>query len=250
MKKLAILFIILLCGCNTVAEPPDTTETSTATTAAVTVTTVKTTQTITETTTTVSETTEPYIPPIDINMTDGEVRELAVKRSNELHELFIDFLQCDEGELVFPFERGKNTVYPVLVLYEDGGGFYGTFYIAIHDKIKTYDDLYSLFCKTCTPDYGTKLLKFTTIQYADFEGKLCFYETELCAGPEVTEGVEYNSYEVESDKIKLNFTAHTCFLDSDVYMESDREYSIYLEEIDGEWLVSDCTNIYLYGYEF
>jgi len=245
MKKLAILSLILLTACVTdaVPETPEPSETRTTTASSIT-------ETVPETTT-VSETTEPYIPPIEINMTDDEVRELAVKRSNELHELFMNFLQCDEGKLIFPFEYGKNTVYPVPYLFEDGSEeIFLAFYIAIHDEIKTYDDLYSLFCKTCTPDYSTKLLKFTSIQYTDFEGKLCFYETELCPGPEVTTGVEYNSYEVEGDRIKLNFTAHLYYDDGDIYIESDHEYSIYLKEIDGEWLVSCCTNIYFYEYEF
>ncbi|MCL2086122.1 MAG: hypothetical protein FWH05_00825 [Oscillospiraceae bacterium] len=189
----------------------------------------------------------PEIPPIDINMTDEEVYELAMKRGDELSRLFLDFLNISLRHVSFSCDYKDRKIGEYVYYFGDVGQH--EFFKVNHDTIKTYNDLLELFNKTCTPEYTEFLLKHASHQFTDIDGEIYFFETMLTRMVRSDEEVVYNSFEVQGDEIKLNFTVNMNNHpegNSDWYID----YSIFLKNIDGEWLVSGCTDVHTHGYEW
>ena len=195
----------------------------------------------------ISEKDIPFGNSSDIGMTDEEIYELGMKRADELHELFMDFLSFRiRDNLVFNRGNSAKAVY----VFEDVGEIELTFSKVIHDTIKTYDDLYTVFNEVCTPEFSTYLLNQVSHLYIDIDGSLYFNKNEFLAWPYSHEGgAKLDSFEiVDSNKIKLNFIAKYSGPVSDEIQE--KEYAVYLTNIEGAWLVSDCLNICFHGYSW
>jgi|GEM_PF-2236133 len=190
----------------------------------------------------------PEIPAIDINMTDEEVYELAMKRGDELSRLFLDFLNFSMRHVSFSCDYKDRKI-------GEHVGYFGKvsqfeFYKVNHDTIKTYNDLLALFNKTCTPEYSEFLLKHASHQFTDIDGEIYFIETMKTRPVRSDEEVVYNSFEVQGEEIKLNFTVNMNFIYTQEIEPSYEDYSIFLKNIDGEWLVSGCTDVHTHGYEW
>jgi hypothetical protein len=192
------------------------------------------------------------IPNLDFNLSDEEVYELAMRRANELQVLYSDFLIAGaflEERLAFSYDK-NNKVLGIFVT-EEGRELTREFFIVIHDEIKTYDDLYSLFGKTFTPQFGKDILRYFTHFYTDIDGQLAFLPDDITGGnPEDSSaGSQFVSFEVVDERIKLNFSVIIdLFLDE--VLEEGRyvDYSIILENIDDEWLIDEGTDIRTHGY--
>jgi hypothetical protein len=185
-------------------------------------------------------------------MTDDEVYELAIKRADELSALWMDFLQYDDSQLIITYDK-NDWAREEYTDPNTGQEYNDVFFAVTNENFKTYDDIFKIFNQTCTPDYSDTLLKYSYgTAYAEIDGKLYISDTILCRGPLESLGGEYISYEVVGDKIKLNFIVRTFYENVDYATED--EYSIFLENIESEWLISDCKHvfysdgIYYHGY--
>jgi len=188
----------------------------------------------------------------DIGMTDEEIYELGMKRADELHKLYMDFLHYPLDTVSFSYDF-KNYV---IGKYETISGYiydhYG-FTIINHETIKTYSDLFSLFCKTCTLEYSTYLLKHASYQFAEIDGQLGFAMNgvEVPMADRSSKGYMLNSFNITAEnEIELKFSLQIDILFGEPEPYEDGrfiDYSIFLKNIDGEWLISDCTNISRHG---
>jgi hypothetical protein len=188
----------------------------------------------------------PTLQPSDIGMTEEEIYALAMQRADELQRLFLDFLQHELKYLKFSIDK-ENPVDSTLTL-EDGSEHIVPFYLTSHDTIKTYDHLYEIFNKTCTPELSTWLLKHSSHYYTDIDGQLGLFET-MRTHPLNCDEVRLDSFVILNyNKIRLDFTADLYWLnDTNGYITKVDfpfdGYSILLEYIDGEWFISDCSGV-------
>jgi hypothetical protein len=182
-------------------------------------------------------------------ISDEEVYSLAMTKADELYRLFQEFLIYHRLDLPLPFD--EETVLGEYI-EEDGEVFIFSFYMVNHDTIKTYDDLYNIFLEVCTPEYSTYLLKKASHYFTDIDDRLAFYETMFTRGPEECDEVLFIGFEITGDdEIKLFFSADMYVNLGDEGIINDgppREYTITLTNIDGKWLISDCTNLNVHGH--
>jgi len=178
----------------------------------------------------------------EIDMTDDEINALAIQRADELQKLFLDFLRLDQWNLPFTFDmQGEHLI--AILTDEKGNEFLqGGFFSVVHNEIKTYEDLFSLFTTICTQELSSSLLKKDGSYYVNIDGKLALGETVLSYPYSKGSQTEYVSYEILDDEIKLNFIAHIIAPVEDA-PEEKREYSIIIKNINGEWLISGLSGI-------
>jgi hypothetical protein len=202
-----------------------------------------------------SEDEAPYVPPLrpsDIGMTE-EIYALAMQRANELAGLFLDFLQFNEYELVFSFDV-DNTIGGNRISV-NGYEYIDRFFVVNHETLKTYNDLYMQFNKTCVPELSTRLLKQTSHYYTDINGQLHFSDTMLARGPMMSiEGGKLVSFNIlNENEILLYFTVDMFYAGDAAYEGRTIEYSITLKDINDEWLIADCLTLNAithHGYEW